>query len=92
MTINVLQIHCREVTIEDAIWYTVSSKGGTTKQRNTWFLDADTWATSHLDQGFIGVRPRGLEWQKDCRWLVHEGSFWFRDPEDMFIFYLAVTP
>lgn len=89
---KVLQIQCKEVTIEDAVWYTVIPVGGTTAQKEKWWMDADVWATDHLEQGFIGVRPKGLEWQKDCRWLVHDGRFWFRDPEDMFIFYLAVTP
>ena len=87
-----MRIQCEEVIIEDAVWFTVGPVGGTVTERSEWLYDADTWATENLGQGWIGLRPRGLDWQQDCTWLIHESKFWFRDPEDMFIFFLAVTP
>lgn len=87
-----IKLQCKLVQIEDAQWHTVEPIGGTSKSRSQWWDDADTWATSNLGQGFIGVRPKGSAWQQDCRWLVDEFRFWFRDPEDMFVFYLALTP
>lgn len=78
--------------VQDAIWHTVGITGGTYNSRSEWIYNADGWATDNLEQGFVGVRPGNAIWQQDCRWLLYDGKFWFRDQEDMFVFYLANTP
>lgn len=80
------------IVVEEAEWHTLEPTGGNSTDRSSWRTNADIWATKNLGQGYAGVRPGGTEFQQHCRWLVDQFRFWFRDPDDMFVFYLANTP
>lgn len=92
-TLDRIKLKCRTEVYNDVTWYTVEPKGGMFSQRQKWWADADTWATEHLGQGFTS-NPigKGSAWQLDCRWLLNNGKFWFRDQDDMLVFVLVATP